>query len=71
MAALLKAQLGMNIGLSANIKIGYDNAGIKAPLSAGLGILVGLYQLKYFIGTYLYNRYHLRIFQQLPHQTLG
>ena len=49
MAALLKAQLGMNIGLSANIKISYDNAGIKTPLSAGLGILDRPYPLRYFI----------------------
>ena len=42
----------MNIGLSADIKIGYGNAGIKTPLSAGLGILVRHYLFKYFIGTY-------------------
>ena len=34
-AALLKAQLGMNMGMSADIKIDHDNAGIKTPLSAG------------------------------------
>ena len=41
----IKAQFGMNIVLSADIKIGHDNAGINTPLSVGLGILVGPYLL--------------------------
>ena len=64
MAVLLKAQLGMNIGLSADIKIGYGNAGIKTPLSAGLGILVRHYLFKYFIGVPIH--YNMALLSMKP-----